>query len=83
MTRNFRPFGVLQNVVTHSDARHQGLGRKVMNEAVQMAWKHDCYQVLLQTGQKEAITFYERLGFQKEKVGFVIKPGWAPEDKTQ
>jgi GNAT superfamily N-acetyltransferase len=75
LTRGIRPFGVLQNVVTSTEARGRGLGAKLIREALKFAWANDCYQVLVQTGQPEAIPFYEKLGFRQDKVGLVMKPG--------
>ncbi|MCB0336609.1 MAG: GNAT family N-acetyltransferase [Bdellovibrionales bacterium] len=77
LTRGIRPFGVLQNVVTHKDYRGLGIGAKLNAYALDFAWKSDCYQVLVQTGRPEVVVFYERLGFRPDKIGLVAKPEWT------
>lgn len=76
LTRGLRPFGVLQNVVTHSDYRGLGIGTRINAHALDFAWKKNCYQVLVQTGRPEVVAFYERLGFRRDKIGLVAKPQW-------
>lgn len=74
LTRGARPFGVIENVVTHKDYRRQGIGRRLMRRALQTAWDAGCYKVMLLSGawRKDAHRFYEELGFtQNGKVGFV------------
>ncbi|MBR0781457.1 GNAT family N-acetyltransferase [Bradyrhizobium iriomotense] len=65
LSRGGRSYGVIENVVTHGDYRQQGLGRRVLAHALDLAWKADCYKVLLATGSKREATlrFYEGAGF--------------------
>jgi GNAT superfamily N-acetyltransferase len=67
LTRKARPYGVIENVVTHPDYRRTGLGRGVLQTAVEAAWKANCYKVLLATGSKRESTlrFYENAGFSR------------------
>lgn len=67
LTRGARPFGVIENVVTHPDRRRIGLARKVLQAALDAAWAADCYKVTLATGRKdeETLGFYERSGFER------------------
>ena len=74
MTRGARPFGVLQNVVTHRDYRGRGVGKQLNEFVLAFAWSRNCYQVLVQTGRPEVVAFYERLGFRQAKIGMVAKP---------
>lgn len=74
LTRGARSFGVIENVVTHTDYRRQGIGRRLMRHALQTAWDAGCYKVMLLSGawREEAHRFYEELGFTRDgKVGFV------------
>jgi GNAT superfamily N-acetyltransferase len=67
LSRGGRPYGVIENVVTHADYRRRGLGRRVLAHALDLAWQADCYKVHLATGsQREAtLRFYESAGFAR------------------
>lgn len=67
LSRGGRPYAVIENVVTHADHRRLGLGRRVLAHAQDLAWKADCYKVLLATGSKSETTlrFYEEAGFER------------------
>jgi GNAT superfamily N-acetyltransferase len=78
LTRGARPFGVIENVVTHADFRKQGLARAVMEAALETAWAAGCYKVVLLSSahRSEAHAFYEKLGFDgHSKIGFVARRG--------
>ncbi|PKM76908.1 MAG: GNAT family N-acetyltransferase [Firmicutes bacterium HGW-Firmicutes-15] len=75
LTRNLRPYGLIENVVTHSDFRKRGLGTKVLHEAIKIAQENNCYKVMLLTGSKkeETLRYYEKAGFQRGiKNGFIV-----------
>ncbi len=77
LTRGGRPYGLIENVVTHPDYRRRGLGTAVLKRALQTAWERDCYKVMLLTGSKNEATlrFYEQAGFERGvKTGFVARP---------
>ena len=67
LTRGARSFGVIENVVTHPRHRRTGLGRAVLQAAIQHAWRANCYKVTLATGSRQEATlaFYQAAGFQK------------------
>jgi GNAT superfamily N-acetyltransferase len=76
LTRGCRPYGLIENVITHTDYRRQGYGRAVVQHAINYAKKKDCYKIMLLTGRKNESTyrFYESIGFDRnEKQAFVIK----------
>ena len=67
LTRGVRPYGLIENVVTHPDHRRTGLGRAVLSFALDVAWKAGCYTVMLATGSRreETLHFYEGAGFDR------------------
>ena len=77
LTRGCRPYGVIENVVTHKDFRRKGYGRDILAHALEYAWSRNCYKVMLMTGRKDdaAFRFYESVGFDKhEKQAFLARP---------
>lgn len=77
LTRGARPYGIIENVVTHLDFRQQGFGTKVLHYALALAWQQQCYKVMLLSGSKneETLHFYEKAGFKRGlKTGFVALP---------
>lgn len=76
LTRNMRPYGLIENVVTNPEHRCKGLGKMVLSKAIEIAKEHDCYKVMLLTGSKEPSThaFYKSAGFRDDiKTGYAIK----------
>lgn len=76
LTRSARPYGLIENVVTHPDYRNKGYGTAVLKKSVQIAHENGCYKVMLLTSQKDDATlfFYENAGFNRgEKTGFIIR----------
>ena len=66
----------VENVVTDKDFRKQGLGKKVMNKAIEFAREKNCYKVILESGawRTEAHEFYRNLGFDDTaKKSFLMK----------
>jgi N-acetylglutamate synthase-like GNAT family acetyltransferase len=74
LTRSARPYGLIENVVTHPDYRKRGYGTAILNYAVHICHEKNCYKVMLLTSKKEEdiFRFYENAGFNKdEKTGFI------------
>jgi GNAT superfamily N-acetyltransferase len=77
LTRGARPYGLIENVVTHADHRRRGHGRAVLAHALELAFMAGCYKVMLLTGRQDEATlgFYEACGFdRRSKQGFVARP---------
>ncbi|KFI27999.1 acetyltransferase [Paenirhodobacter enshiensis] len=72
LTRGARPYGLIENVVTHKGYRQRGHGRRILDAATAAARRAGCYKLMLLTGSKEAGTleFYLRAGFEQSKTGF-------------
>lgn len=77
LTRGCRPYGLIENVVTHREHRHRGHGHALLAHALQQAWAAGCYKVMLLTGRQDEATlhFYETAGFDRRgKQAFVARP---------
>lgn len=75
VTWDARPYALIENVVTARDYHRQGLGRQVMQAAIDAAWLAQVYKIMLMTGQRRgAKGFYEAMGFSDEdKYAMVIR----------
>ncbi len=74
LTHNQRPYGIIENVITHPDFRKKGYARACLDYAKELAQKAGCYKLMLMTGSKEESTlhFYEKAGYnQKDKTAFI------------
>ncbi|MFA6505042.1 MAG: GNAT family N-acetyltransferase [Treponemataceae bacterium] len=76
LTRSGRPIGFIENVVTDAGHRKLGIGKKVMEMAIDYARRNNCYKAILQSGNKrtEAHRFYEAIGMDgSSKRAFEIR----------
>jgi ribosomal protein S18 acetylase RimI-like enzyme len=76
LTRSGRPYGIIENVITSANHRRKGIGKKLMEKAVEIAKEKNCYKVILLSSAKrtEAHKFYESIGFDgKSKKGFELR----------
>jgi GNAT superfamily N-acetyltransferase len=83
LTRGARPYGIIENVVTHAGYRKRGIGTKLLQRALNTSWEKNCYKVMLLTGSKQEalLHFYEKAGFVRGiKTGFIAYP--ADKSKT-
>lgn len=83
LTRGCRPYGLIENVVTHAEHRNRGYGKAVLAHALACAWAAGCYKVMLLTGRKDPhiLHFYESAGFDAgAKQAFVATP---PPESTR
>ncbi len=76
LTRSARPYGIIENVVTHPYYRNKGYGTAVLRKAIQIAQENNCYKVVLTTSRKDENTlkFYKNAGFDMgEKTAFILR----------
>ena len=75
LTRKQSPYAFVENVVTHSDYRKQGLASACLERAKQIAAEEGCYKMMLLTGSKEESTlrFYEAAGYNRKDKTAVIQ----------
>lgn len=77
LTRGCRPWAVIENVVTLASHRRRGLGRIVMQAAIEQATQAGCYRVMLATRSKQegTLRFYEDCGLTRGgKTYFEVTP---------
>lgn len=76
LTRNGASWAIIENVVTDKTYRRLGIGKRLMEMAIEFAKSRGCYKVCLLSNSTrgEAHKFYEDLGFSgTAKIGFHLK----------
>lgn len=74
LTRNVRPYALIENVVTLSAFRGRGYATECLDYARNIAEQNDCYKMMLLTGAKDQKTldFYKNAGYNSEdKTAFI------------
>ena len=75
LTRNQRPYALIENVITDSAHRSKGYATAALNYAKGIAKAENCYKIMLMTGSKapETLRFYENAGYNKnDKTAFIM-----------
>ncbi|MDT9000108.1 GNAT family N-acetyltransferase [Paucibacter sp. APW11] len=65
---------LVEDVAIAPEAQGRGLGRRLIQHAMQRASAAGCYKLVLSSNQRrvEAHAFYERLGFERHGFSFVV-----------
>ena len=74
LTRNIRPYALIENVVTHKEYRKKGYASECLNYAKGIAERENCYKMMLLTGSKNDSTlrFYRNAGYNNtDKTAFI------------
>ena len=74
LTRNLRPYALIENVVTRPDHRKRGLASRCLEKAREIAREAGCYKIMLLTGSKDPAThrFYQRAGYNNtDKTAYI------------
>ena len=74
LTRNIRPYALVENVVTLGNYRKKGYATACLNYAKQIAQENHCYKMMLLTGSKEesTLSFYRNAGYNSsDKTAFI------------
>lgn len=68
-------FAIIENVVVRPGVQRAGIGRKMMETAMQLASDNHCYKVMLSSNKKReaAHAFYDSLGFERHGVSFMTE----------
>lgn len=74
LAHNFARSAVLEDVVVDADARGLGIGRALMDKAVERARSWGCYKLALSSNQSReaAHRFYEQQGFRLHGVSLAL-----------
>ncbi|MCL2115434.1 MAG: GNAT family N-acetyltransferase [Methanobrevibacter sp.] len=76
LSRNGKSIGFIENVIIDNNYRRKGIGKKLMEMAINYGKENNCYKIVLQSGIKrtEAHKFYENIGFNgKSKKAFDLR----------
>ena len=74
LTRNIRPYALIENVVTNEGYRGKGYVTECLNYAKEIAIKNNCYKMMLLTGTKNenTLAFYKSAGYNSDdKIAFI------------
>ena len=74
LTRNIRPYALIENVVTNEGYRRKGYATECLNYAKEIAIKNNCYKMMLLTGTKNenTLAFYKSAGYNSDdKIAFI------------
>ena len=74
LTRNIRPYALIENVVTHEEYRKKGYATECLNYAKGIAERENCYKMMLLTGSKNDSTlrFCSNAGYNStDKTAFI------------
>lgn len=74
LTRNIRPYALIENVVTNEAYRGKGYATACLNYAKELAKQSNCYKMMLLTGSKkeETFSFYRHAGYNHtDKTAFI------------
>jgi len=69
-----RPGALVEDVAVHPLAQGEGIGRRLMDEAMRRAREAGCYKLALSSNASRvaAHAFYERLGFTRHGLSFAV-----------
>jgi len=72
LTRNARPWTAIENIVVLPEMRRRGIGRMLIEGAIDHARAQDCYKVQLvsATKREEAHALYRAAGFDGDVQGY-------------
>lgn len=67
--------GIVEDVVVDSDYRSKGIGKRMMEYAMDICRNNTCYKLTLSSSihRDKAHRFYENLGFKKHGYSFLIE----------
>lgn len=72
MTRGGRPWAGIENLVVHAEHRRRGIGKALMEVAVDLAVEQGCYKLQLVSHQRRSAAhdLYRQIGFDAPVHGY-------------
>lgn len=72
LSHGARPWAILENMIVDSRYRRQGIGRQLVESALERCREAGCYKIQLLSNKKrrEAHQFYRTIGFEDSALGF-------------
>ena len=69
------PSGIIEDVAVEPECQGKGIGRRMMEFAMDLCRKKGCYKLALSSNlkRKDAHSFYESLGFKKHGHSFIVE----------
>ena len=70
-----KPSAIVEDVVVDENERGGGIGKTMMQFAMEQSKRHGCYKMTLSSNLKRerAHRFYENLGFERHGYSFIVK----------
>lgn len=68
------PSGLIEDVVVKTEWQGRGIGKQMMNYAMEVCRHYGCYKAALSSNlkRKDAHAFYEKLGFKNVDTAFLL-----------
>ena len=67
-----RKTGLIEDVAVNKKYRGLGIGKLIVNKLIELSKENNCDKIILNSN-KEYLTFYKKIGFNKEGFQMVIK----------
>lgn len=67
---NMGSVGHIEDIVIHNNYRKQGLGKKLIDELINISIQSNCYKIILDCNEKN-LNFYQNSGFTKKEIQMV------------
>jgi glucosamine-phosphate N-acetyltransferase len=62
--------GHIEDIVIHNNYRKQGLGKKLIDELINISIQSNCYKIILDCNEKN-VNFYQNSGFKQKEIRMV------------
>jgi glucosamine-phosphate N-acetyltransferase len=62
--------GHMEDIVIHNNYRKQGLGKKIIDELINISIQSNCYKIILDCNEKN-VNFYQNSGFKQKEIQMV------------